>query len=361
MRVAPHSPLLGRVLEDATQFRAMFGALSLLLPVSGLVLGAAAAVETGASTVPPPLVLLMLIAVIAIFDALAGLLAGAVYAGAILFAGGFVDTQPPDTWHGVLVVSSVTFVWVALPLIGSAIRPFRRLAPDSARHAWDRGGDALIAGLLCAWITYKLLGSFDNFAGQATGIPEHARAASLTVLAAVVARVVLEELAFRFYPQRLDTVENDETKTPQPTRLAATSGSLFRIGVVCFIGWVFVGSVWELWVGTALLTLPLVLAPFEGRIARSELVRRLMPQGLVEILVLMLTAFVLISLLTAGSTPEQAVRLGFLVACVPPAAIGVLGLVAGESTSPTRSWPRELVGLAVLVAVAMLALQGWDY
>ena len=95
--------------------------------------------------------------------------------------------------------------WMAIPLIGSAIRPFRRLGDGSLLHRWNVLGDGLIAALLCGWVAQKLTQAMDLFAGQKTGLPEHANTVALVVMAVLAHLVSDEELLVAVLAvQRLD-------------------------------------------------------------------------------------------------------------------------------------------------------------
>ena len=72
-RISRRSPLVARIINDASYLRAMFGSASVLGPVLGAVLGAVAVSVGGGHALPPAFGLAVALAVLGVFDALAGL------------------------------------------------------------------------------------------------------------------------------------------------------------------------------------------------------------------------------------------------------------------------------------------------
>ena len=359
--VSPRTPFVGRLLADGSQIRAMLGSLWLLVLTVGAALGVAAAVDTSGRAVPPALWLVIAIIVISILDALAGALAVVTFTGSVLVTGHFWGKDLPDGKHALLVILTLGFVWVALPLIGSAIRPFRRLGKPGAAYAWDRFADVLIAALLCAWVAQKIIGAMDLFAGVEAPIIEHADAVALVVMGAVVARVGVEQLALVWYPARLRAVDVPGT-LPEGTHVADVAGAAIRVLVFAFIGYVFIGTCWQWWVGVALFAVPEVVGLLQQPFGRLESLRNLVPKGIVEIFVLVVACTLAARYAVDHAKGDLAtLKMAFIVLAVPPAALGLLRLFTDDEKRSGRSWGREFVGLGVLVATVWLVLQGWDF
>ncbi|MCW2798727.1 MAG: hypothetical protein JWQ70_199 [Aeromicrobium sp.] len=360
-KLAPRSPFLGRLAADGGELRAMFGTLWLLLPGAGAVLGALALADTSGHAVPPAYWLIASITVLAIFEALAGAIATIVFFGGILISGGFWNEAEPDFPHSVLVFLILSLLWTSLPLIGTATRPFRRLGRPSARYAWDRVADLIIASLLCAWIAQKSLEVTDLFAGTETGLEEHADQLAIIVLATIVIRIMIEHLASIWYPKRLTEVETDGV-LPPPTRFANLIGITVRTAAYSFIGHVFIGTCWQWWLGTALFFVPQVGALVQHRFRAVELFKKLVPKGLVEVFVLIVACTLAVRFAEEHVESDlDAIRYAFLALAVPPALIGAVSLFGGEAERGKRTWVREMIGLVILVVTVTLALQGWEY
>jgi hypothetical protein len=360
-KLAPRSPFLGRLAADGAEIRASFGTLWLLLPAAGAVLGALALADTSGHVVPPAYWLVLSITVLAIFDALAGAVATLVFFGGILLSGGFWNDAEPDLAHSVLVFLILSVLWTSLPLIGTATRPFRRLGKPSARYAWDRVADLIIASLLCAWIAQKSLEVMDLFAGVETGLEHHADQLAVVVLVMIIVRIVIEHLASIWYPRRLAAVEIDG-ELPPPTRAANLIGIVVRTAAYSFIGHVYIGTCWQWWLGTALFFLPQVGALVQHRFASVELLKKLMPKGIVEIFVLIVACTLAVRYAEENVESDlDAIRWAFLLLALPPALIGAVSLFGGEAQRGKRTWLREILGLVILVATIALALRGWEY
>jgi hypothetical protein len=249
---------------------------------------------------------------------------------------------------------------MAIPLIGSAIRPFRRLGDPSVRHTWDRVGDAVIAALLCGWVAQKLTQAMDLFAGQPTGLPEHANAVAIAVMAAVAFRVGVEHFSLAMYPRRLAAVEAPG-EPPHAMLWAAFGGAFMRAGVFSFIGWAFIGTCWQWVLGSLIFLIPQLIQHLRDRFRTVGPLHKLLPRGLVEIFVL-IVACTLAARYAMNSNPEQltAIRWAFLLISLPPAIIGAATLFT-EDDDRKPSWLGEILGLGLLVVTTALALHGWDY
>lgn len=360
VRLARFSPLLGRLTDDGSELRAMLGSLWLAAPVAGAALGVAAVGATHGTAVPPPLWMLIAGAVLGTLDAFAGLLAVGIYTVAALASGAITDTAKPDPVHSVLVILGLSFLWMAIPLIGSAIRPFRRLGDRSVRHVWDRAGDIVIAALLCGWVAQKLIGAMDLFAGQPTGLPQHANLMALIIMGAVTLRIATEHFALVAYPKRLNVVEAAD-EFPQPFLWSTVAGALARSAVFGFIGYAFIGWCWQLWLGTAVFLIPQLIEHLRDRFRTIPAVHRILPRGIVEIFVLIVACTIVARYaMSHSANPMSGIQMAFLLIALPPAILGALSLFTEDRTGKPN-WMGELAGAAVLAATAALAFHGWDY
>lgn len=358
-KFAPHSPLLARLVIDGAHVRAMFGSLWTLLPMIGALLGVLAAHASGGRPLSPPLWMLIAGAVLTTIDAFAGAVASTVYIAAGVVTGALIDTQPPDLVHSLLVYCGVSFLWTSIPLIGSALRPFRRLGKGDFRYAWDVAADMAIASLLCAWITRGLMGAMDNFAGTKTGLPEHANVVALVVLAAVAVRIAIEHVTTRLYPLRLQSVEA-LGDLPEPTLLADLAGITVRTGLFAFIGYSFIGPCWQWWAGAALYVVPQILSALGTQFDKIDAVQRFLPRGITALFLLLLIGALVVHLATSRTATDlETMRWVFVLLAVPPAVLSVLAAFTRDADGKT-TWTREVLGLGVVVGSAWLAFNGWS-
>ena len=197
-------------------------------------------------------------------------------------------------------------------------------------------------------------------AGTETGLPAHAGTVALAAMAAIVVRIGLEHVAATQYPQRLDTVDPDTT--PPPTVVADVTGVLVRTGIFAFFGYAFIGICAAWWLGVLLFLLPQAAALVRHRLPTHPGVHRIVPRGIVEIFVLIVTCTLAVRFVVGGSVNDlEALRVAFVVLAVPPAILGLMSLFADdEAPGATRSWWREIVGLVLLIGTTALALNGWS-
>lgn len=356
---APHSPLLARLAVDGAHLRAMFGSLWMVAPAIGAILGVLATNASGGRPIAPPLWILIAGAVLTTIDAFAGAVAATVYITAGVVTGALIDDYPPDLVHSLLVYCAISFLWTSIPLIGSALRPFRRLGRGDFRYAWDVVADLAIASLLCAWITRSLMGAMDSFAGTETGLPAHADIVALVVLGCVAVRILIEHITTRFYPLRLQSVEA-LGDLPEPTLLASLSGIAIRTALFAFIGYSFIGASWHWWAGVAFYVVPQVLSVLGAEFDRIDALQKLLPRGITAVFVLLLVAALVIHVATSRTSSDlETMRWVFMLLALPPAVLGVLEAFAPDSDQET-SWTREFLGLGVVVGSAYLAFNGWN-
>jgi hypothetical protein len=353
-----HSPFIGRLSDDGAQLRAIFGSLWSIGPLVAAGLGIAAAADTGGRALPPSLGLLLAITALASFDALSGFVATVAFGAAVVLSGAAGSGQGAE--HPALVVIGLGFLWTSLPLVGSALRPFRRARGASHHYLWDRAADVLIASLMCGWVAQKLALAMDNFAGRATGVPAHADLIAVVAASCIAVRVLLEQAATVWYPGRLGTVD-PVGGVPEPTMLALATGIAVRTATFGFIGHAFTGTCWQWFLGTALFLLPHLVELVRERCPTLPWVQRLLPRGLVELLVLLVAGTLATRYSVRHLSDLDAIRLAYVIVAVPPALLSLVGLVGGEAPEARPSWRRELAGLVVLGVLVALALQGWDY
>lgn len=351
-KIAPHSPFLARLSIDGVAIRAMFGSLWWLLPIAGVVLGAMAASDTGFKAVPPSLGLLAAILVIGCFDALAGFLASLVFAVCVV---GDLDK------HGFAVVIALGFLWTALPLVAALLRPIRRTGRGWT-YRWDRLADLVIGALVCGWIAHRITDGLDAIAGAPTGAPADASTVATLAVAAIAGRVLLGHLVDLGWPERLRATEIFE-ELPEPRTYAVVLGFVVRTALLGLVGYALLGSCWQLWVGLFLLVLPDLLAALRSRSALAPTLRTGLPAGVTEILVLVVWGSLLVGFAIAQGDGDLAkVRWAFLAAAVLPSVFGLGQVLADpDQERPATSWKLQLVGAAIVVGTAALALHGWNY
>ncbi len=349
-RVAGRSPLLARVLNDAGYLRAMFSSASTLVPILGVVLGVLAVRDVQGQALPPHFGLAVGLAVLGVFDALAGLLGVFVFVGGVVLLGGLSSADAARTLLG------LSTLWFAAPLIAGTARPLRRPPTMTPREHWDRTTDIVIASLVGAWAVQKVLQGLPGLSGLDLPIAEQANAAAVVVLGALIVRMVLETVAAHGYPLRLSQVQ--PATLSEPSRAQRAAAYLLILGIFLFAAVAYLGPCWQLYVGGALFILPKFLQLLEDRLPNSPRIYAAVPRGLVQVVLVLFVGAVLGALaLDNTDSGREAIRDSFVLLSLPGFALAVLELFGREGTERELRWHHQIAGIPILVFGVLLALE----
>jgi hypothetical protein len=351
VRMAPYSPLLARIAIDGSSLRAMLGSAALALPVLGLLLGALVLRDTGASASPPGVALLAAVAMVGVFDALAGFFAVAVVVAGVAIAGNLGTAADLRTMLGLSVI------WFAVPLIAGAARPLRRAAAQSVADWRSWIGDLVIATLIGAWAIQKMITALPALAGRPLPITAHATTVAVIVLGACVARIGLETIAARWYPTRLADVQPDAVPTPSAAQ--RITAAILRTGVLLFVASAFLGVHWQLWVGGVLFLLPLLLAIYEGRLPNSPFLARWRPRGIVKLVAMLLVGVGVAALVNRATEHSSTPALdAFVLLAIPGVIVAIIESFGRDGDLPEESWLQWFSGAGILTFGIWLVLFG---
>ena len=348
-RLAPRSPLLARVLNDAGYLRAMFGSASTVVPILGVVLGILAVRNVQGEALPPHFGLTVGLAVLGVFDALAGLIGVLVFVGGVVLSGGLSSTDAARTLLG------LSTLWFAAPLIAGTARPLRRPPTMTMREHWDRTADIVIASLVGAWAVQKVLLGLPGLSGLDLPIAKQANPAALIVLGALVVRMGIETVAAHWYPLRLSQVQ--PATLSNPSRAQRVAAYMLILVIFLFASIAYLGSCWQLYVGGAVFIFPSFLELVEDRLPNSSRIFAVVPQGIVKIVLLLFVGALLGALVLDNSNSgREAIRDSFLLLSLPGFAVAMLERFGREGPERELRWHHELLGIPILVFGVLLAL-----
>jgi len=323
------SPLLARMIADATYVRAMFGAAGLLLPIAGLTLGILGVLNVQGLAMAPTTILLGLVILLGALDAFAGFIAVAAFTIGIAISGGIWDASSVRTLLGLAILG------FGPALIAGASRPMRRASQEYT--LWERLADFVVIPLVGAFAVQGTVNALPALSGYDMPIAQQADLLALVALGGLLLRVSLEELASRAYPERIASVAPPDIpphSTPRRLVLIAVRTFLFGFAAVAFIG-----NVWQLWVGLAVFAaaeLCLVLAP---RMPNSPLVFHALPVGVPRFVFIVIVA---IGLGTMASLLLQdgadIARTSFVLLLLPGLALAALGMFGKEPRDGDVRW-----------------------
>lgn len=340
-RVARLSPLLARVMDDGGYLRAILGFASVLVPLGALALGLLAVLDVDGEPLPPAFGLLVAIAVLGVFDALAGLIAVAVFVTGVVVLGGLSSADAART------LLALALLWFAAPLIAGASRPLRREPTRTMEEHWDRLADIVIASLIGAWAVQQILQALPTLSGLELPVATRANDAALVVLVALAVRMVIETIAAHWYPSRLSSVQAPELPGPRTgQRLAA---KMLTLAVFLFVATSYVGLCWQLYVGGVLFIVPQFLEFFADRFPNSRKLHTALPHGIVQIvLLLFVTGYLGVLAVDRFRDSLELIRWSFLLLSLPGFVFATLDLFGREGPEYPLRWRHQILGVLIL-------------
>jgi hypothetical protein len=315
--LAHRSPLIGRVLTDGTYLRSGFGALWLILPLSGIVLGIMSAMNTNFDVRMPSLMLLTAVVVLGTLDAFSGYLASVVFGLAILLGGGM---DSADSIRGVVGIWVFSF---GVPLLATATRPFRRTATGVV-GVWDRCADVVLIALFGAWAAGAMFSSLPGLIGFRPDYASRISHIQIVVLVALVSRYILENVVAVLAPSRLK--EFSANSLPDASNIQVVLSSFLRTAAYMFVASVFIGNNWALWVGGAIYLIPKLVALVDDALPNLSIIHRYMPRGILKVVLMLFVARWWGDILGSRVTdPEQMIKVGFVLLGLPGIVFTVQG------------------------------------
>jgi hypothetical protein len=352
-RFNPISPLLIRTTQDGNTFRAILGSVASLLAPIGLVLGVIAALNTQGQALPPAWTIVAAIMAVAIFDAFAGFIAGAVFFLAVLFTGHITNRPEFLTAIGVMVL------FFAPALLASAFRPFRRLV-RSQDDLWERITDYALGTLLTFWVITKMVAAMNGLARLELPITEYGTELALLAAALLIVRVGLEDVAVEHYPMRLRALH---VEIKPPSHNQKIRSLVFKIFVFFIMAAPFVGSLLNLVLGTILFAIPQITSlSLEDNLPKKKLY---LPKGVFKTVV-MIFVMALASNMIEGafSSPEAFLKWSFVVMALPGFILHYLDAITDApkndwKTSKNGRWVYRIGGVIIFVLM-VLVVKGVD-
>ena len=351
---ASKSPLLSRCLGDGAPIRAMFGSVSLLLPIAGIVLGLLAGLSVDGIAQPAAAGIMIALVLIGIFDAAAGLLAAIAFTLVVVLSGGIIDAGSVRTLAG------IGLLIVGPGVIGGSFRDIRRPSVSGSFELWERLTDLVVVPLLGGWVTYNIVMALPGLGGAAFPIADSAMLIAVVVFAGLVAKVLVEDAAARWFPERMDSLTPDEPdEAPNSQRLVS---ALLRMGTFAFISAAFVGNVWQLWAASLLFLVPALTEIVAERFPNSPRMWQAIPEGVPLITFMLIVSWVVSAALVGalGDSPDYAQTM-FVVLAVPGFALALLGVFGREPREGDTRWYQRpsMTALYRVGGIVVLIATGW--
>lgn len=347
------SPLAGRYVSDASWFQAVFGPLVVLLPVAGVVTGIAMALDTDMTRtlVPANLTLVFIGLIIGIMDAFAGLLLAGTYMIWALASGNLVNAIDLRTLLAIAIIFSAPL------LIVGKIRPLRREPEDWSFT--ERLTDIVVVGVLSVVIVRALFVSLDILSRQETVLASYETYFSIIAGVAIVARYILEDIAERLAPARLNYLV--PTAIPNQEASYYFGAILIKISTFVLFLFGFFGISWQLVVGITILAVIELMKYAKDSFPNSALLYQVLPSGIPQIVVM--AAIGVLTTSWAESLPlvaEDRARTIFVIVSIPSFIIAFLKFFGRNPRPDDVKWycrPKlrflYYLGGPIVIAIAL--------
>ncbi len=356
LATARFSPVISKVFNDGAYLRAMLGSFYLILPITGILLGAIPLNGMPFEVLPPQWQWLLAIALLGAFDAFSGFLAAAIFVVGSFIAHGYTGVDDVRLMAGVFLIG------FGPALITLGFRSIRRHFETSFGYFWERLTDLAIVAFFSSWTVSSMVSTLPALAGKTLAVANHVADFSTFIAAAITIRVIFEEIAARYFPARLDRI--NPTEVPGTSLLQRSIATAMRLAIFIFVTAAFMGNSWQVWVGSALFIVPNILGWLADRLPNYAFIWRIMPEGVPGLAFTLLVASATSGLVHdwLGSKPDFA-QWSFVLLPIPMLALSILGLFGREGNEgeerpikrPALRWVYRIGGIVMLGLTMHLA------
>jgi uncharacterized repeat protein (TIGR02543 family) len=357
VKSAKFSPLFSKIAVDGAYLRAAFGSLGLLPTVSAAAISVMTVSMNEGAVLTPQWQWFIVLAVIGIFDAFAGLVGTLIFvAGTVVMHGGVSSMDDVRLLLGVIIVG------YGPALLANAFRAFRKEPEEGEEYWYERLVDLVVLPFIGGWVTATMISILPALAGTTMAVANHVNEFAIAIAIAITIRVIFEEFVGRWFPARLDTLHPTDVDDPKPYQKWISVS--FRLGVFVFVTAALMGNVWQVWVGSALFILPTIIGFYAHRFRNFPWIWRIMPTGIPGLAFALIVASVTTSIVNSwfGSTPDLALW-SFALLPIPMLGIAILAMIGREGNEgeirwirrPGFKWVYRIGGVFMLLATMELA------
>lgn len=301
-----------------------------------------------------PLIVLMCIG---IFDALAGFFGAFLYLNFIFANGNFTSKEAVFTGLG------VALIFFAPGLIASKFRPLTRSVKNFA-NLWERGTDYVLASLLTGWSVSKLVEALPGLSKLTLPIVDHAGKIGVIAGLAVASRLLFEEIAWYFYPERLSKLT---TELKKPGLVQEARSILFKTGIFYLLAEPFIGFNKYLLAGCGVFILPQILNLISHKFPKADILDQIVPRGAFRIVFFSFVSIFAVSYLkTLNLSPRDFILTSFVFLPMPVLAFALIDLFSGQrpfdiAINPKFRYLYRTLGLIVLGVLTIIVLGNDPY
>jgi len=347
---ARFSPLLSKLINDGIYLRAIFGSFSIIPTLLGVGLAVVSLTQNDGMLLHPPVALFMAIAVLGVFDAFAGSLAVLIFVIGSLPLVDFGEITDLRMLAGIVVAGFGPIV------LARSIRNFRRMPQPGIDGLLARIGDIAFASLMGGWVAGLIVRALPALTGLTLPAANYVATFQLIATLAIAIRIVIEDLAARFYPQRMDKLAPDTLPSPPAAQVVIVQ--VFKYFFYVFIASAFMGFGPVVWIASALFMVPTILGYFQDKLPNVPFIWRYLPVGLPGLAMILGLEILLENTLTGilGDDPNFSVIFIYclLALILVVSIVGILGREGrpGEERfflRPGMRWIYRIFGIVVFV------------
>ena len=349
------SPVLSRILNDGSYVRALVGSLSLLGYFAALVLGAAAVDPSAQSLATSGRVgLLVLIMAIGTLDALAGLVAMSAFAIMSLI------THPVAGIGDFRYLLAMFILGFAPSIMATTFRKIRRPAIENLSDGYERLVDLALIGFISVLTVMSLVGSVSAFAGVTVPLSKDVKPIALAIAGVAIARVVLEELAARLAPERLNRI--NPTEVPGAFDWQPWASLVLKFSVLIIMIGGMVGMGWHLWVGAVLIFLPGIIGMVFPNLPSFKWIHEFIPGGVGALaFATLISSWSGMAVNALLGKSELYGQLSFILIPLPVILISIVGMFGQSEDKLWQRLNKRWVYIAGGISVFLFTVQVTDF
>ena len=345
------SLLLARTATDARYLRAIFGNLAWLTIPATLYFSYIGMRSIKNHAIPFDRNITLILMLIGIFDAFAGLCAAFVYLD-FVFASGNLGSQP-----NLFFALGFSLLFFAPGLLASKFRPMHR-SIEHFESFWERLSDYVLGTLLTGWAAAKLVGALNGLIGYELPITKHANVFGLFIGLALLVRLLLEEIAWYGYPHRIEKLSVQLKPRGIVQRIRAI---LFKLLILVVLAEPYIGWNRYLAAGVAIFLIPQLLGFIDHKLPNWKALAQITPRGVFKLVLLGIIGLIVGSRITnAQLSAKETVLISFVIMPIPGFIYSVFDSFSGspflDIKHPKFRYLYRLFGIVVLIILILQVL-----
>jgi hypothetical protein len=262
----------------------------------------------------------------------------------------------------VRVLLGVMIICFGPVIIALGFRSIRRDGIASFSQFWERVVDFGVLTFFAGWTAATMVSALPALAGRTLVVANHINDVAVAISVAIGVRIIIEEVAAKWFPGRLDAI--NPTEVPSPGFLQKGIALFMRVAIFVFVTAAIIGASWQVVVGSILFAVPTAISWFSDRFPNSRRLWLILPSGVPGLAFSLLVAAISSNIIGGiiGDTPDRA-AMSFALLPIPMVILSFVSLFGrhgeeGEEKplkKPKFRWIYRLGGPIVLLATMHVA------